>query len=71
MRKRALEVHVGALDTLSTESEPFGLKVSLMKIKIQKFVAFFDENIDLPPPVAVQGELASFVDNFCVPWECY
>ena len=53
-----------ALDTLSTESEPLGLKISWIKPKIQKFVAFFDESIDLPPPVAVDGELISFVNNF-------
>ena len=47
-----LEVLVGALDTLSTKFEPLDLKVSW----IQRFVAFFDENIDLPPPAAVQGE---------------
>ena len=38
--------------------------VSWIKTKIQKFVAFSDENIDLPPPVAEQGEPVSFVDNF-------
>ena len=46
------------------ESEPLGLKVSWIKTKIQRFVGFFDENINLPPPVVVQGEPVSFVDNF-------
>ena len=55
---------MAALDTLSMESEPLGLKVSWIKTKIQKFVGFFDENINLPPPVVVQGEPVSFVDNF-------
>ena len=52
------------LDSHSMESEPLGLKVSLIKTKIQIFVAFFDESIDLPPPATVQGECVSFVDNF-------
>ena len=52
------------LDTLSTESKPLGLKVYWLKTKIQKFVAFFIENIDLPPPVVVLGEPFSIVDNF-------
>ena len=43
-----LEVHMHALDTLIMESEPLGLKVSWIKTKIQKFIAFFEENIDLP-----------------------
>ena len=46
-----LEALVAALDTLSIESMPLGLKVSWIKAKIQKFVVFFDENINLPPPV--------------------
>ena len=37
-----------ALDTLNTESGPIGLKVSWIKTKIQKVIAFFDENKDLP-----------------------
>ena len=53
-----------ALDTLSTEFEPFGLKISWTKTRIQKLVAFFDNKIDLTPPVAVQGEHVSFVDSF-------
>ena len=59
-----LEALVTALDTLSIESRPLGLKVSWIKTKIQKFVGFFDENINLPPPVVVQGEHVSFVENF-------
>merc|ERR1712030_50969 len=59
-----LEALVAAQDTLSLESEPLGLKVSWIKTKIQKFVGFFVENINLPPPVVVQGEPVSFVDNF-------
>ena len=55
-----LEVLMGAMVTLSTKPVPLGL----IKTKIHKFVAFFDENIDLPPPVAVKGELVSFVDSF-------
>ena len=31
---------------------------------MKKFTAFFDENSNLPPPVVVQGEPVSFVDNF-------
>ena len=49
-----LEALVAALDTLSIESKSLGLKVSWIKTKIQRIVAFFDENIDLPPPAAVQ-----------------
>ena len=59
-----LEALVTALDTLSIESRPLGLKVSWIKTKIQKFVGFFVENNNLPPPVVVQGEPVSFVDNF-------
>ena len=59
-----LEALMVSLDTLSTESKPLGLKVSWIKTKIQKFVSFFDANINLPPPVVVQGEPVSFVDNF-------
>ena len=59
-----LEALVAALDTLSMESEPLGLKVSWIKTKILKFIAFFDENINLPPPVVMLEELVSFVDNF-------
>ena len=59
-----LEALVTALDTLSIESRPLGLKVSWIKTKIQKFVGFFVENNNLLPPVAVQGEPVSFVDNF-------
>ena len=59
-----LEVLAGALNTLSTETKPLGLKVSWIKNMIQKFVSFFDENLDLPPPVALQGENFSLVDNF-------
>ena len=35
------------------------------KTKVQKFVAFFGENIDLPPPVPVQREhvLASVIGS--------
>ena len=51
-----------ALDTLSIEFRPFGLKVSW--IKIQNFVGLFDENINLSTPVVVQGEPVPFVDNF-------
>ena len=40
------------------------VNVSWIKNKIQKFVGFFDENINLPPPVVVQGEPVSFVNNF-------
>ena len=58
------EVLVHALDTLSAESGSLGLKLSWMKTKIQKFVASFDEKIHLLPPVGVQGEHVSFVDNF-------
>ena len=43
-----LWVKVGALDRLSRESEPHGLKVSWIENKIQRFIAFFD---NLPPPV--------------------
>ena len=43
----------GALDTLNTESEPLALKVSWIKTKFQKFVGFFDENINLLPPDGV------------------
>ena len=46
------------------ESEPLGLKVSWIKTKIQKFVVIFDRNVDLPPPVAVQGEYVSLVNIF-------
>ena len=59
-----LEVLVHTLDTLSLESEPLGLKVSWTKTKIQEFVALLDGNIDLPPPVTVQGEHVHFVDSF-------
>ena len=59
-----LEFLMGALDTLSAESEPLGLNVSLIKIKIQKFVASSDENIDISPQVSQQGDHISFVDNF-------
>ena len=55
---------VGDLETLSTDSEPFGLKVSWIKNKIQKFITFFEENIDLPPTVAVKGEPVFFFDKF-------
>ena len=55
---------MGALDALSTESETLSLKVSWIKAKIQRFIALFDGNIDLPPPAAVQGERVSYVDNF-------
>ena len=55
---------MAALDTLSIESRPLGLKVSWIKTKIQKLVAFFDENINLPPPVVVLRGPVSFVDNF-------
>ena len=61
---KTMEVLVDALDTLSTESELLDLKVSWIKTKIQRFVAFLDENIDLLPPAAVQGERISFVDKF-------
>ena len=36
---------MGALDTLSRESEPLGLKFFWIKTKIQKFVAFIYENM--------------------------
>ena len=62
-----LEDLVATLDTLSMESEPLGLKVSWIKTKIQKFVGFFDENINLLPPVVVQGALVSFADKFVYP----
>ena len=55
---------MGALETLSVESKPLGWKVSWIKTKIQKLDAFFDENIDLPPTVVVQGKLVSFVYSF-------
>ena len=59
-----LEALVATLDTLSIESRSLGLKVSWINTKIQKFVNFFDENINLPSPVAVQGELVFFVESF-------
>ena len=61
--EKALEVLVGALDTLSTEFELLGLRVSRIKTKIQRFVIFFAKNIDLQPPAAVQGDRVSFADN--------
>ena len=42
------EVLVPSLDTLSTKSKTHGLNVSWIK----KFVASFDENIDILPPIA-------------------
>ena len=53
-----LEALVVFLDTLSIESKPLGLKVSWIKTKIQKFVAFLDENIDLPPPFLYRENLS-------------
>ena len=53
------EVLVHVLDTLNTESETLWLKVW-----DQKFVAFFDEDIDLLSSVAVLGERAYFSDSF-------
>ena len=45
-------------DTLSTESEPLGLKISWIKTNIQKFFALYNDSIDLPPSVA-------FLTEFC------
>ena len=59
-----MDVLVQALDILSTESKPLGLKFSWIKTKIREFIAFFDENIDPSPPVTVQGKLVSFFDCF-------
>ena len=59
-----LEAFVDALDTLNTKSQPFGLKVSWSKTKIQTFVAFVKENIYLPPSLAGQGVFTCSVDNF-------
>ena len=53
-----------ALDTLSMVSDPFGLNVSWIKTKIQKFAAQFDGNLDLPPPETVLGKQVSFIDRF-------
>ena len=41
-----LGAFVGTMDSLSSESEPLG--VPWINTKIQRFVASFDENIDLP-----------------------
>ena len=45
------DVVIFTLDKLSTESELLGLQIFLIKTKIQKFVALFDKNRFLPPPV--------------------
>ena len=58
-----LEVLVGVLDILSTESKPLSVNFSWIKTKIHRFVTFIDENIDILPPTAVHGERVSFVDN--------
>ena len=65
-----LEVLVHALDTLSMEFEPFKLNFSWIKTEILKLVALLDRNLDLPPPVTVQGELDIFL-LLCTTWECY
>ena len=58
----AMAVH--ALDALSIAYKLLGLKVSWVKTKIQNFVALFDVDKDLPPPVAVHGDHVSFCDSF-------
>ena len=52
------------LSDILFESEPQGLKISSIKTKVQKFVAFFNENRDLPQLVSMQGEFFSYFDNF-------
>ena len=63
-----LEVFVHALDTLSTETDPFGLNVSCIKNEIQEPFAFFDKKVDLSPPVAVLVKHVSFLDSFVYLW---
>ena len=46
---------MATLDTLSTESEPIGLKVSWTKTMIQKFVAFSQENIEKFKFIQMEG----------------
>ena len=60
-----LEVLAHALDTLSTEYKLLGQKFSWIKSKIQKFVTLILNNIDLPSPVAVQGDHFSLLSALC------
>ena len=60
-----LEVLVGTLDTLSTESEPLSLKVSWINTKIQKLVAFFDENIGLNQLLLCKENLFFLLTTLC------